>query len=381
MPIHIPALLSLILVLSIGGCAEKVDKKPPPPPIKVGVVTIKKGVIEKTLDISGGLSFIANTTVSSEVAAQVKSIEVVDGQKVQEGQTLLIFDETKIRETANQALANLQKNQALLAFSKTEWEKNHELFKSHAISQTQYDQKLSVYQNALAQVEADKAALAKANTDLNKTQVLSPITGLVANRHVEKGDWVAEGGKLFVISDYSRMYLEAFLSDIDVGKLNVQKIVTEGIDGQVTVDSYPDRVYRGKLTYIQPIANQGRLFQVRFYLNNPDMSLLQGMFARGKIVYQVIRDVPRVPLAALLEQVRENETNTVFLVDQNGKAELARVKIGNTDPVYAEIVEGIVPGSIVVTQGKEILNSGQPLKTTNLDDETRSPDAKTGGAK
>lgn len=360
-------LMIVIVPLTVlAACSSKQEQKPPPPPMNVGVLSVDRGAIEHTLDMSGTLTFIANTTVSSEVSAQIKSLEVTDGQPVQEGQLLLVFDDTKIRETANQAQANLQKDEATLTFNKTEWEKNLGLLKTGSVSQTQFDQKLSSYQNAVAQVEADKAVLAKANEDLKKTRVLSPITGLLSNRYIEKGDWVSEGGKLFLVSDYSRIYLEAFLSDMEVGRLDVGKVVREGVDGEVSVDSYPGKIFKGKLTYIQPVASLARLFQIRIYLDNPDMVLLQGMFARGRIVVKTIPGVLRVPIGALMEQVRVNDTNTVFLVDQNKKAQLTRVKIGTTDPRYAQVLEGLKEGEMVVVQGKEILNTGQPLKTTEL---------------
>jgi membrane fusion protein (multidrug efflux system) len=138
------------------------------------------------------------------------------------------------------------------------------------------------------------------------------------------------------------------------------------VDGEVSVDSYPGKIFKGKLTYIQPVASQARLFQIRIYLDNPDLVLLQGMFARGRIVVKTIPGVLRVPIGALMEQVRVNDTNTVFLVDQNKKAQLTRVKIGTTDPRYAQVLEGLKEGEMVVVQGKEILNTGQPLKTTEL---------------
>lgn len=365
----------ILFTLCFGACAQKQEKKPPPPPMKVGTLKVDKGNIEQILDLSGSLSFTANTTVSSEVAAQVKSIEVADGQPIEVGQLLLVFDDTKIKETANQASANLQKDEATLTYNKLEWEKNLELYKSGSISQTQYEQKLSNYQNSLAQVEADRAVLSKAMQDLKKTNVKAPIGGLLSNRYIEKGDWVSEAGKLFMISDHSKVYLEAFLSDIDVGKLSVNKIITEGVDGEVTVDSYPGKAFAGKLTYIQPVANVGRLFQVRIYLDNPEILLLQGMFARGRTVYKVIPDVVRVPLDSLLEQIRENDYNTVFLVGPETKAVLTRIKIGSTDPKHAHVLEGVKPGDVVVVQGKEILSSGQPLDPVEL---KRAPKASKG---
>ena len=158
----------------LAACSSKPEQKPPPPPMNVGVLSVDRGVIEHTLDMSGTLTFIANTTVSSEVSAQVKSLEVTDGQPLKEGQLLLVFDDTKIRETANQAQANLQKDEATLTFNKTEWEKNLGLLKTGSVSQTQFDQKLSSYQNVVAQVEADKAVSGKGQRGSEENESIIP---------------------------------------------------------------------------------------------------------------------------------------------------------------------------------------------------------------
>ena len=272
----------------------------------------------------------------------------------------------KFRLPETRQWGNLQRDEATLAFNKTEWEKSLELFKSGAVSQTQHDQKFSLYRTSVGQVEANRGALAKADEDLRKTKVMSPIPGLLSDRYVEKGDWVSEGGRLFQVSDYSKIRLEAFISDMDVGKLNVKKAVTEGVDAGVTVDSYPGAVFKGKLTYIQPVANQSRLFQIRIYLENPEMQLLQGMFVRGRIVVKTIPNVVRVPIGGLLEQVRENDPNTVFVVDEEQKAKLIRIRIGRSDARNTEVLEGAKEGDKIVVRGKEILSTGQPLQVTEL---------------
>ncbi|MEW6347697.1 MAG: efflux RND transporter periplasmic adaptor subunit [Thermodesulfobacteriota bacterium] len=358
--------ITIPMLCLFAGCAEKRGNKPPPPPIKVGVSRVQTADLELSLRMSGSLSFVANTTVSAEVSAQVKSIEVVDGQAVEHDHVLLVFDETKIEQTANQASATLQKNEATLAFDKTELEKNQVLLRSNSISQTVYDQKLSAYKNSLAQVDADKAVLAKARQDLRKTRVKSPIKGLISQRFVERGDWVSEGGRLFQVSDYTRMYLESFLSDVDVGRLDLKKVVTEGVEASVYVDSYPDRTFKGRLTYVQPVAVEGRLFQIRIYLDNPDMSLLQGMFARGRIVVKTIGGTPLVPLTALLDQIRPNETNSVVIVDGEKKAQIRQITIGPNNQRYAQVLDGLEDGDVVVVRGKEVLTKDQPLETEEM---------------
>jgi RND family efflux transporter MFP subunit len=353
--------LLVLALLTLSGCSGNQERKPMAPPIKVGAVSVDRGNIEQSLDVSGTLRFTANTTVSAEVSAQIQSIEVADGQPVSDGQLLLVFDESKIRETANQAQANLRKDEATLVLNHAEWEKHLGLLKSNSISQTVYDQKFAAYQNSLAQVEHDKAALAKATQDLTRTRVKAPVGGVLSNRYVEKGDWVFEGGKLFQIGDYRKIYLEAYVSDLEVGKLPIKKAVSEGVDAEVKVDSYPDKIFGGRLTYIQPVANESRLFQIRIYLDNPEMALLQGMFARGRIVVNVVPGVIRIPLGALLGQVRNNEDNSVFIVDEDNKAKLSRIRIGVTNHTYGQVLDGLKEGELVIADGKEVITTGQSL--------------------
>ncbi len=357
--------LSIILLLLVG-CTTKKEHKLPPPPIKVGIAYAQRGDLEQMLDISGTFKYQANTTVAAEVSAQIDSIEVLDGQFVEAGDVLLTFDEAKIRQTASEAAANLQKDEAILKFSQAEWEKNKALHESGSISQTQYDQKLSAYQTALAQVQADKAVLAKALEDQAKTKVKAPITGVISRRYVEKGDWVSPGGKLFQISEYSRIYLEAFITDVDVGKLPLRKIREKGLQCTVTADSYPGTQYVGTLSYIQPVANDMRMFEIRIYLSNPEMNLLQGMVGRARIVYDVRPNILLIPLKSLLDELRSNSQNRVVLVDKEKKARLTTITIGLQNKQFAEVLTGLMEGEKIVTAGKEILSDGQPVEVDVL---------------
>jgi RND family efflux transporter MFP subunit len=358
---YVPLMVSLVLLVSVG-CSKQPDRQPQAPPIQVDVVKVERGNMAKRLQVSGPLRFIANTTVSAEVSAQVKSILVSDGQAVNQGQLLLVFDDTKIMETSILAASTLQKDEASLAFNKTDYEKNLALSKSGSVSQTALDQKYSAYQTALAQVEMDRAGLAKAMEDLKQTRVKAPITGLISQRYVEQGDWVEEGGKLFQISDYRKIYLEGHLSDLDLAKLDVKKIRKEGVAAEVLVDSYPDRVFTGKLSYVEPVSNSARLFEIRIYLDNPDMALLQGMFGRARIEYGRVENILKIPQAALLEALRNEKQNLVVVVDRDKKARLTRVKIGSSNRRNAEVKEGLKEGDLIVTGGKEVLRTGQRVE-------------------
>ncbi len=361
--------LFILLVLTcmlMFACSKKQDIKPPPP-IKVGAATVETGVIEQNLYMSGNLRFIADTTVASQVSAQVTSIEVRDGQPVSKGQKLLLFDDSIIRATADQVRGTLQKDLATEQLAKIDMDKNAPLAKTGAISELTFDQKVSAYQSAHGQVAADKGALAKAEEDLKNTVVMAPITGILSNRFVEVGDWASTGGKLFQISDYTTVYLETYLSDKDVATLDFSKVIKQGDggDAEITVDSLPGKKFNGKIGYVQAVVNQNQLFQVRLYIKNPELKLLEGMYARGRVLVNSISNVVRAPLDALLDQIRHNEGNSVVKISKDNRAEITQIKIGATDDHYAQILDGLAPGDRVVTEGREILSTGQPLEIVN----------------
>ena len=94
------------------------------------------------------------------------------------------------------------------------------------------------------------------------------------------------------------------------------------------------------------------------------MQLFEGMYARAEVVVKTIPNVVRIPIEALLEQIHGNDMNAVVLVDKNDQAEITRIKVGETDRHYAAVLDGVKSGDRVVVEGKEVVNSGQPLEMT-----------------
>ena len=357
------------LTVSLFGavcCTTNIEKLPPPP-IRVEVVTADIGSIVKRLSVSGNLVYDVNTIVSAQVSAQVLSIDTPDGGLVSHGQLLLTFDPSRIHAAVEQARSDMQRDQATLDYQRLEVERNRPLLESGSISQNLFDQIFSHYQFALRQVEADANALAKLEEDLRHTRVLCPIEGVMSDRFIQVGDFVIEGTKLFLISDFRKIRMEPFLTDREVGSLDLARVFKGGIDAEVTVDALPGKIFTARLSYLQSVANDNRLFQTRFYLDNPQSVLLQGMFARGSVALSSVDNVVRIPRLALLEEVRENASNAVYIAGSDNKAHYTQVDVGVVDPRFVQIVKGLEHGAIVVVYGHEVLVEGQPLDPTILD--------------
>ncbi len=357
-------LMALVLVLT--ACKAEQGKKHEERPLKVGVAKIDRGNIEEPHIMSGKLRYTANVLVAARVAAQVASIDVKDGQMVKESRVLLTLDQSQFKHLADAAQSDVQQYQAALEFNTTELERSRELRKTDAVSEIDYERKVSAYKKSLAEVEEGKALLGRAKQDLNWCTVRAPISGVLSERYVEKGDWVSKGRKLFKVSDYSQVYVKALLSDRGVAKLRTEKRGLPSIEGAVTVDAYPEQRFTGKISYIGAATKQQNLFEVRTYIDNPKRLLREGMFARVQTMLTREKDVLRVPIPALCGKIRNNEANAVYVVDKTNHLERRLIKIGANNIRYAEVAEGLKEGERVVVYGKRLISHGRLVEPGRL---------------
>jgi len=136
---------------------------------------------------------------------------------------------------------------------------------------------------AKAQVQAAKAALQLAETQLMYTELKAPFKGFITSRNVEPGEVVAPGREILSLSDLSSVDLKIFVGETEIGK------VKPGQDVEVRVDSFPHKVYRGKVAFISPEGeftpkiiqtHKERVklvYLVKVAIPNPDLELKSGM--------------------------------------------------------------------------------------------------------
>jgi HlyD family secretion protein len=153
---------------------------------------------------------------------------------------------------------------------------------------------------AQAGVRTRTAAMKKAQVDLERTTIYSPIDGVVISRAVDVGQTVAASFNtptLFSIAnDLRNMRIEAAVSEADVGG------VQEGQDVTFTVDAYPGRQFQGKVTQVRfaPVTNQNVVnYTTIVTVNNDDLKLRPGMTANASIITAERQNALRVPNAAL----------------------------------------------------------------------------------
>ena len=138
-------------------------------------------------------------------------------------------------------------------------------------------------ETARAQVQAARSAVGLAKIHLKYTLLRAPFKGIITSRNIEPGEVVLPGREVMTLSDLSTVELKIFVGETEIGK------VKPGQRVEVRVDSFPDKVYRGKVSFISPEGeftpkiiqtHQERVklvYLVKVSIPNPDLELKSGM--------------------------------------------------------------------------------------------------------
>lgn len=136
---------------------------------------------------------------------------------------------------------------------------------------------------ARSQVQAARSALDQADIQMQYTQIKAPISGTITSRNVEPGEVVTPGREVLTLADLSRVDLKIFVDEKEMGK------VKPGQRVDVRVDTFPDKVYEGYVSFISPEGEftpkiiQTRkervklVYLVKVSIANPNIELKSGM--------------------------------------------------------------------------------------------------------
>jgi multidrug efflux pump subunit AcrA (membrane-fusion protein) len=182
--------------------------------------------------------------------------------------------------------------------------------------------------------------------------VPAPISGTVTSRTANAGEVVAANKELLKVTDLSTVWVIAQAFEQDLARLRV------GSGASVTTNAFPDRLFRGRVTYIDPTLDPAtRTAKVRVELANPDRALKLGMYVNVAFgsLGQSERTVPVVPAAAV--QNIEGRSVIFLATDEPGVFELRTVRLGGEVNGRYPILEGANVGDRIVTNGSFMLRA------------------------
>ncbi len=318
-------------------------------PIAVEVAEVRATRTSTDIRAIGSLQSDETVQLAPEIAGRVSEIDFVEGSKVKAGDILVRLDDALVR-------AEVADTEARLNLAEANNERARQLSRTGNVTERSRDE-------AVTNLETAKAALELAKTRLDKHLLRAPFDGIAGVRNVSVGAFVAVGTPVVNIEK-----IDALKVDFKVPEVYLTSIKTgQAVD--VTVDAIPGQDFKGKIYAINPQVDvNGRALQVRAIIENKDLALRPGLFARIVIRGAVERDVVVVPESAIIP--RSGDTFVFRVAD--GKAEEVRVKVGERANAQVEITGGIKAGDQVVTAGQHKLRNGVSVEAV-----ARHPEAGT----
>lgn len=348
--------LLVLGVLTALGC-----KAPPPEVpekvIPVEVAPVAPGPMADRLTIRAATEPWRSVRLSAEVAGQLVFIAKDEGEPVRKGERLFGIDKATYE-------ARLRQAKALAAYQVVNFTRSEKLFADKALSGDQLDK-------ARADRDAALAAVQTAEAELAKTDVFSPIDGVLDDKAVEVGEFMAPGSVLGDLVDTSRIKVIVPVPEKDV------VYVRPGMAMTVVIDALGFAESKGEVIFVKQVADPDTLtFAVHLAVVNPEGRIRPGMIARAMLVRQQLDDAIGVPLFAVMRRV---DGYHVF-VEQNGVARRRDVTLGFPDEGRWQVASGLKAGDRLIVRGQRDLVDGDLVTVVGAGGESSAaPPDRAGG--
>ena len=320
--------------------AEKTEKAAPAKPRGLPVKASSVLVGDLVEDITAVGTVVANESVRirTEIAGRLTKLNFDEGQNVKLDQLLVSLDDREYR-------AELAAVNAELRTEKQRFLRLKELYQQKFISKEALDIQAGAVSRLAAMVQG-------ADARLQKTVITAPFSGVVGLRKVSLGAYLEAGDDIAKLEDLSSVKVDFRVPEIYLSKIRSGQSIS------LIVDAYATTPFKGKVYAIETgIDGETRTALVRARVNNKAGKLHSGMFARVSLVMSKKKDALSVPERALWPQGTENFVYKVV----DGKVSLVKVELGQRSPGFVEIIDGLSPGDVVVSEGQMKIRDGAPV--------------------
>ena len=359
---------------------------------EVNVSTLAQRVISPSILASGFLAHEEEVMLSSEVIGKVDELFVEEGDRVHQGQLVLRIEDKNFIAGLEQSEAtvrintiDIERQEVRIQNLERQFERSKSLFERNLVGEEEFDAirnqldlgriDLLSSRERLAQAEAE---LDQVNDQLSKTQVISPIDGVITSLDIKVGETAIAsstnipGSSLMTIANPESIYTEVLVDEADVANIEV------GQQAEIVAIAYPDQPMRGVVRFIANTAKvaqgrQGLSFTVKIDITDPGQVVLRpGMSCRAEIFSRQDLEVAAVPIQAVLfeEDRAELRSDYFIFVNDGGVARKTKVEVGLSDDEYQELVSEIDDNvEIVVGPNQELrhLLDGDRLDTIRVD--------------
>jgi RND family efflux transporter MFP subunit len=342
----------LVLVFALSFCSKKTEVTDlQQKPLLVKAELPQKGTLIKYFNYKGTVSAWKTASIVPDASGRVGRILKKQGDKVSQGELLATLDMTALELMQKQARAAMAVAQTAYQNAKLNADRMKKMLENKAISQMQYENTQLALDAADTQAKSARANLDLVDYTAKNAYMKAPFAGVIAARNMEEGDMInpmmGMGQSILTLMDLSRVKITVDAPAEEIEKIDI------GQKCQVRISSRADEVFVGEV-YSKNLAADplSKTFKVEIKIDNPEMKIKAGVYADISIEYIRKENVYLLPLSALLAGDRE------VMINENGIAHKRAVTVGLMNGTRFEVLSGVNPADLVLTEGNYDLKDG-----------------------
>jgi len=365
-------LAGIAATVILSACSEKKAAPPPPPPAKVTVETVKFITAAYNDEYPATVTALNQVELRPQVSGFVTGVHFKDGDRVRKGQLLYSIDDQLYAANYQQAVANLQVQQANVNRAQKDADRYHELDKNDAIAKQVVDNADAALEVTKRQVAAANANIRAMQTNVKYTRVYAPFDGVIGISAVKTGTAVTAGQTILntVSSD------KELAVDFNIDQKEIYRFATmmnekpKANDSTFTLafgeDVYP---YPGKIALLDRAVNpQTGTIKARLIFPNNKNLLIAGMNGTVRVKSNAAAESILIPYKAVTEQLGEF---FVYVPGDSNKVSQRKVLLGKQVGKDVIIRDGLKDGEKVVVEGVQNLREGAVINASVAKDTTK----------
>lgn len=345
--------------------------------VGVQMEKVRLQTIESKVYAAGYVQPVVKVNISANVAGEIISLDVREGQKVKKGQLLAQLDQVRYAAAVDQARSYYKSTLSAKEVAEKEFKRVANLYKNNNYSESQYDQAKAAFDQASAGLEQAYASLEQAEDNLRKTTLVAPIDGTVIGLQKEQGEMALgstfQADVVMTVADLSAMEVEVDVNENDIVRVEL------GDSVDIEIDALAEKVFKGVVSEISQLAstmgagtqNAITNFKVTVKMLNNPPEIRSGMNATVEILTDKKNDVVGVPIRAVTvrpaDKVFMNKSQAkdgkmekpelleVAFVIEADTVRAVPLKLGINSEDYFEVLSGVDTTNMIVIGNHQAL--------------------------
>ena len=349
--------------------------------IKVLAVKPEIKMVEQTVSNTraGTIDACRRSKMSPAMGGQIATLAVEEGDMVEKDQILLELwnKETKARVKAAERSAD--QTCIISAKAQRDADRSNELFSKGLASEEAKEAAVTNAESGLAACNAAKAQVEVTKASLERTQLIAPFGGIVAEIEGELGEYVTPSPvgvatkPTLDLIDNTCIYIKAPIDEIDAPE------VVAGLKSRITMDAFGQKEFpatvRRVAPYVLDLEKQARTVEIEAVFDNPQEFLLPGYSADITIIVDTSEETLSIPSQAVMGG------NSVYLINSDGTISEKEIEVGLSNWQVTEVLSGLtVDDQIVLSIDRKGLEDGVKVSVeeTNKDQDEVSIEVEIG---